>query len=174
MNTNGNNIRILVGYGSCGIAAGAKDVYEEIKKSIPAKRKDIVLEITGCNGSCHYEPIVEVFLPDQPKVSYGLVDPKRAKKIVEDHVFNLKPIDEWTFEKGEFAEGTKAFAGPQTKIVLRNCGLIDPENIEEYIAGDGYQALKKCLTSMSPDEIIKQMIASGLRGRGGAHHLQCG
>ena len=168
MNTNGNNIRILVGYGSCGIAAGAKDVYEEIKKSIPAKRKDIVLEITGCNGSCHYEPIVEVFLPDQPKVSYGLVDPKRAKKIVEDHVFNLKPIDEWTFEKGEFAEGTKAFAGPQTKIVLRNCGLIDPENIEEYIAGDGYQALKKCLTSMTSDEIIKQMIESGLRGRGGA------
>jgi NADH-quinone oxidoreductase subunit F len=167
MNTNVNNIRILVGYGSCGIAAGAKDVFETLKKSIPAKRKDIVLEITGCNGSCHYEPIVEVFFPDQPKVSYGLVDPKRAKRIVEDHVLNLQPIDEWTFEKGEFAEGTQAFAGPQTKIVLRNCGMIDPENIEEYLARDGYEALKKCLTSLSPDEIVNQIKDSGLRGRGG-------
>jgi len=166
-NTNGFHKRIVVGYGSCGIAAGARDVYNEIQKSLADLGEEVTLDITGCNGSCHFEPIVEVYIPNQPKVSYGLVDTAKAKKIIESHVVNNVPVDEWTFEKGEFSEETKAFTSPQVKIALRHCGFIDPESIDEYIATGGYEALKKTLTGLSQDDVINQIIASGLRGRGG-------
>ncbi len=167
MTTNGNNTKIIVGYGSCGIAAGARDVYNELKTSIAGFGGDISLEITGCNGSCHFEPIVEVYVPGQPKVSYGLVDQKKALQIFESHIINNQPVDEWTFEKGEISEPTQAFTGPQVKIALRNCGFIDPESIDEYIATGGYEALKKALTTLSADDVVNNIIASGLRGRGG-------
>lgn len=165
-NTNGHQKKIIVGYGSCGIAAGARDVYNEFAKQIEESGSDVLLEITGCNGSCHFEPIVEVFMPEQEKVSYGLVTAQRVAQIFESHIKNNQPLDEWTFEKGEIAEPTQAFTGPQVKIALRNCGFINPEIIDEYIVRGGYEALKKALT-VTPDDIINDVIASGLRGRGG-------
>lgn len=166
MTNNGNQIKIVVGYGSCGIAAGARDVYNEFSKKIEASGIDISLEITGCNGSCHFEPIVEVFIPGDEKVSYGLVSAQKVAQIFDNHIINKQEISEWTFEKGEISEQSKAFTEPQVKIALRNCGFINPELIDEYIEKGGYDALKKTVT-LTPDDIINDVIASGLRGRGG-------
>lgn len=124
---------------------------------------------TGCFGFCEKGPIVKV-LPDN--VFYVEVSPKDAKTIVEEHVIKGRIVERLLFnepnekQKIEFQENM-SFYKKQLRIALRNCGLIDPENIEEYIALDGYEALGKVLTEMSPEEVIKLVKESGLRGRGG-------
>jgi len=130
---------------------------------------DVQVVLTGCFGFCEKGPILKV-LPDN--TFYVNVSPADAEEIIKEHVVKGRLVerllykDPHTNEKISDSKGMD-FYKKQIRIALRNCGFINPENIEEYIARDGYQAMGKCLTEMTPDEVIKEVKDSGLRGRGG-------
>jgi NADH-quinone oxidoreductase subunit F len=158
-------MRIVVGQGSCGIASGAKKTAAELEKLIGAGGfSGVALEKAGCVGNCYLEPIVDVYGDDgRLQARYVQVTEDRAAEIVDCHV-----------KGGAVAHGLKIsekdeeFLSKQQRIVLRNAGVINPEKIEEYVAADGYAALRKALLSMTPDDVIAELKVSGLRGRGGA------
>ncbi len=163
--------RILVGMGTCGLSAGAQAVYERLRERVADHADAARLSITGCIGMCYREPLVEV-RENGRRVIYGEVTPARADEILERHVLAGEPL-----EKGVVYEiaperapgGEEAdFLADQQRIVLRNCGLIDPESIDEYEEAGGYRALRKALFEMTPAAIVEEIKASGLRGRGGA------
>ena len=165
--------RVVVGMASCGIAAGAKPVISTLKKEVEAKGlKDVEISPAGCIGMCVYEPIVEVFAPGQAKVTYIHVDSEKAARIVSEHLGKGVPVTDYMIpdNKGGVLRNLNdvQFYKKQKRVVLKNCGLVNPENIDNYIALDGYQAMAKVLTKMTRDEVIDLMKASGLRGRGGA------
>ena len=156
-------MKIVVGQGSCGIATGAKKTAAEFEKQLKANNLDTELTITGCVGTCYLEPIVDVYEDNGDLTRYVKVQPDKVEKIVEEHIKGGKPVEEYAI-----TEEDKGFVANQQRVVLRNCGVINPENIDEYLAVDGYKALEKVLTSMKPEQVIEEMKASGLRGRGGA------
>ncbi len=156
-------MKVVVGQGSCGIATGAKKTYVEFEKQLKENKLDVTLTITGCVGTCYLEPIVDVYEDNGDLTRYVKVQPSDVKDIVESHLKNHK-----VFQEKAISEEDKQFVGKQTRVVLRNCGVINPENIDEYVAKDGYKALEKVLTKMKPEDVIEEMKASGLRGRGGA------
>ena len=157
-----NEIRIVVGMATCGISAGAKPVLDSLVREVEAKNlRNVKVVKTGCIGMCTYEPIVEVYAPNKEKITYTKVDAEKAKKIVEEHL--VKESNE--LESTSLMDSQ--FYKKQKRVALRNCGIINPENIEEYIARDGYMGLGKAL-NMTSDEVISLMKSSGLRGRGGA------
>ena len=160
--------RIIVGMASCGVAAGAQEAYDALQAKLQELEAPAELTITGCLGPCFLEPLVEVVSPDGDKWTYAQVNPKRAAAIVENHVVGGEPVREWTFEEGEYADDVKAFMGRQVRIVMRNCGLINPENIDESLAQNGYQAIEKAVTTMTSQDVMDELKNSGLRGRGGA------
>jgi NADH:ubiquinone oxidoreductase subunit F (NADH-binding)/(2Fe-2S) ferredoxin/NAD-dependent dihydropyrimidine dehydrogenase PreA subunit len=165
--------RVVVGMATCGISAGAKPVLERLKEETAAKGLgDVQIVPTGCIGMCIYEPIVEVFEPGKEKVTYIHMDPDRVSRVVSEHLVNGRPVVEYTLGEGEDGKlrnlNDIGFYKKQKRVVLQNCGLINPENIDDYIAIDGYQALAKVVTTMTPNEVIDLIKASGLRGRGGA------
>ncbi len=158
-------MRILVGQGSCGVASGAKKTADEFVRQIGNLGLDnIKIEKTGCVGSCFLEPIVDIY-DDEGKleIRYVKVQPDRVTDIVNKHLVGGEPV--WEYGIPELDQG---FLSKQNKIVLRNCGIINPERIDEYIMVGGYEATKKALTGMSPEEVIEEIKGSGLRGRGGA------
>ena len=154
---------IIVGLGSCGIASGAQEVYDFFEKNIGGS--DIALKKTSCIGICFQEPIVEV-VTDGVKTAFGKVDVAFAEKLLDGVKTGKLPETNRIYDD----EGTKSFIGPQVKIALKNCGKIDPENIDEYIATGGYEGIKKALT-MGGDDVINLLKESGLKGRGGAGFL---
>ena len=156
-------MKIVVGQGSCGIATGAKKTAAEFEKQLKANNLDTELTITGCVGTCYLEPIVDVYEDNGDLTRYVKVQPDKVEKIVEEHIKGGKPVEEYAI-----TEEDKGFVANQQRVVLRNCGVINPENIDEYLAVDGYKSLEKVLTSMNPEQVIEEMKASGLRGRGGA------
>lgn len=126
--------------------------------------------MTGCFGFCAQGPIVKVY-PDN--VFYVKVEPSDAEKIVQSHLIRNTVVEELLYEEESLSKKVEeqeemSFYKKQLRIALKNCGLIDPDSIEEYIANDGYLALGKCLTSLTPQEVIAEVKTSGLRGRGGA------
>jgi NADH:ubiquinone oxidoreductase subunit F (NADH-binding)/(2Fe-2S) ferredoxin/NAD-dependent dihydropyrimidine dehydrogenase PreA subunit len=140
---------------------------EEIEKA--GLSSDVKLSITGCFGFCEKGPIIKI-APDN--VFYVKVTPDDAEEIVKEHLVKGNILERLLYEEPTLKEKvTKqedmSFYKKQSRIALRNCGLINPEKIEEYIAADGYLALGKVLTAMTPDVVIQNMIDSGLRGRGG-------
>ncbi len=151
--------RIVVGMATCGLAAGAQPVYDLFKEEILKRGlARVTLAQTGCIGTCRLEPIVEVYVPGKEKVTYVKVTPEKAKRIVADHLGNDEVIEEYT-EQISFE--------CQERIALRNCGIINPELLDEYIAMGGYEALAKVLLQMTPKDVIEEIKRSGLRGRGG-------
>ncbi|MCD8152913.1 MAG: hypothetical protein LUD71_07625 [Clostridiales bacterium] len=125
---------------------------------------NVVLDKTGCIGTCYLEPIVDVYGDDGALAArYVKVQPANVSSIVEKHLIG----GEVDTENAISAEDAAILAG-QNRIVLKNCGLINPERIEEYIEEDGYEAARKVLTEMTPMEVIEEIKISGLRGRGGA------
>jgi NADH-quinone oxidoreductase subunit F len=155
---------IKVGLGSCGIASGGRKVIAALEEKKKELGLDYKIETTGCIGMCFYEPIVDVITEDG-SVTYGHVDAALAEKIVEEHVQKGKIIEDkviYTSEKE--ADYTKK----QLRIALEGCGIIDPENIDDYFAMDGYKGIEKALKEMTPEEVIEEMKISGLGGRGGA------
>lgn len=155
---------IKVGLASCGVAAGGRKVYDALSNQLQDKGLDVKLKQTGCMGMCYNEVLVEVSSPQKGRTFYGRVTPEKVDRIVNEHLIGGKPVTEWTIPDREI----NSFLAKQKRIVLRNCGTIDPEVIDDYLAADGYKAIDKVLRSMSPQEVISEVTNSGLRGRGGA------
>lgn len=161
--------RITVGMGSCGIAAGARPVYEKLNEMMNSSKADILLEDTGCVGMCYKEPLVEITDNESGKVYlYGDVDAKKAEKIFTEHVVNGKVFEKLLVKSSDKKGSEEDLFGKQYRIVLSRAGKINPESIEDYIATDGYKALEKAINTMTREEVIEQIKLSGLRGRGGA------
>jgi len=163
--------KIYVGMGTCGLSAGARETYDALKTLVDQGEGKNELEVTGCIGMCYREPLVEIRENGQ-RVIYGEVDPERAKEIYDRHIMGQEIIDDYvvfrTDSSGEVSGAETNFMSLQERIVLRNCGTIDPESIEDYENSGGYQALRRVLSEMTPEEIINEVKESGLRGRGGA------
>ncbi len=156
-------MKIIVGKGSCGIAAGANKVSEAIEKEAKDKHLNIEVDLTGCIGMCYLEPIIDVITDDGQKTTYVKVTPEIIPEIIESHLEKKEVA-----AKYQISELDAAILEKQKRIALRNCGIINPERIEEYIAKDGYKGLKKCIQEMTPEDVIEEIKISGLAGRGGA------
>ena len=152
---------IVVGEGSCGIAAGAAKVYSAIEKLINLTGS--TLTVTGCIGMCFLEPIVDIYDGGELKKRLVKVRPEDAEKIIA-----YVNGDENAVNDIEISDDDKLFLEKQTRIALRHCGIINPEIIDEYTAFDGYRALEKVLKTMTPEDVIEEIKISGLAGRGGA------
>jgi NADH-quinone oxidoreductase subunit F/NADP-reducing hydrogenase subunit HndC len=153
---NNDKVQIKVSMATCGITAGADSVYEYFKNEIDRiDNNKIELISTGCMGLCHSEPTIEVTLPGEKPEIYGNVDVKKAEDIFKDILYK------------KVKDSDIIINSKQEKIVLRNCGFMDPENIDDAISKDAYFALNKVLTTMSQEDVINEIKKSGLRGRGG-------
>ena len=158
-------MKVVIGQGSCGIASGAKKTEAKFREVLEEKKlSGIMLDKTGCIGTCYLEPIVDVYGDDgELQARYVQVQPDKVEAIVEQHLIGKTPVKEYMIPD----EDEGILAG-QKRIVLRNCGKINPEHIEEYIAQGGYESARKVLTEMTVDQVIEEVKISGLRGRGGA------
>jgi len=185
-----NRPKILVGLATCGLAAGADEVYEAIRDEVARLRLPYLVASTGCIGWCSQEPLVDVRLPHKPRISYGRMDAPKARELVQGlREGNLKT--QWaiglltghdnpvTRTRTRYSKQSARLDGVpryedldlfryQVRLVTRNCGVIDPASLDEYIARAGYLALNRALTAMRPEQIIDEVTGSGLRGRGGA------
>lgn len=155
---------VLVGLGTCGISAGGEKVWKAFQEELKERPGAFDLKETGCIGMCYREVLVEVINGEPKGHLYGDVTPEKVGRIIEEDVIAGKKIEEWLV-RGEGLE--KGFFENQVRIVLRNCGIIDPGSIEEYVQSGGYNAIQKVLKGMTRDQVIDEVIASGLRGRGG-------
>ncbi|MEW6244392.1 MAG: hypothetical protein AB1497_09070 [Bacillota bacterium] len=153
--------------GTCGIAAWAQDVLKALWEEMDKHNLRATIKKVGCIAMCEQEVLVDVQFPGSPRVTYGNVTPKKVSRIVESHLKEHVPVQEWVV--GEVATPEAPYPGnpfymKQKRIVLKKCGFIDPESIDEYIAMDGYSGLVSVLTRMTPEEVIEE-VKSGLRGR---------
>lgn len=159
--------QVTVGLGSCGIAAGANKTYEKIKAIKEAENLDFELKKTSCVGMCYREPLVEI-VDDTGTYLYGEVDENKVFEIIGKHVTEGSPVKEYVVQSDLFKTPENEFLDDQVKIVLRNCGHMDPENIDEYTARQGYAAIGKIAEDkISQADVIQQVLDSGMRGRGG-------
>ena len=158
---------VTVGLGSCGIAAGAGKTYEKIRALKETEKMDFDLKKTSCIGMCYREPLVEI-TDDTGTYIYGDVNEERAIEVIEKHVNQHDPIREFIVYTDLFNAPENDFIQSQVKIVLRNCGYMDPESIQDYETREGYKAIKKIADEkIAPAEVIQTILDSGLRGRGG-------
>jgi NADH:ubiquinone oxidoreductase subunit F (NADH-binding)/(2Fe-2S) ferredoxin/Pyruvate/2-oxoacid:ferredoxin oxidoreductase delta subunit len=166
-----NNMKevvISVCTGTGGVAAGAYKVIDAFEKAL--REQNLTAELkprahkVGCRGFCAKDVLVDVAINGHAE-TYQFVTPEKAKKIVEEHIIGGTPVSKWLVK-----DDYHAFHSKQKKLVLKNCGRIDPESIDEYIASGGYQSARKAL-KMDPAEIIQIIKQSGLRGRGGGGFL---
>ena len=183
--------RVLVGMATCGIATGARKVLDALRTEAESQNLGIKIVETGCQGACFLEPIVDVVIPGQARVTYTQVTPedaaglleatargtvyeKRAMGRIAEEPFLIEDVNE-KYCRGKLSPDVEKiplyseipFFRDQMHIATRNCGYIDPASIDEYIAKGGYTAAAKALTEMKPEGIIEEIKASGLRGRGG-------
>jgi NADH-quinone oxidoreductase subunit F len=162
----GEGFALRLGMGSCGVAAGARKTWEEMQAMAKEGLKSRLLA-SGCNGMCHEEPLLEVIARDGKTWLYGRATPELARTIVREHVLEGRPVEKSLILSPERTMESHPFYARQKRIVLRNCGVIDPDSLEAYEAAGGYRALRKAL-SMKPEDVIDEVLRSGLRGRGGA------
>ena len=158
--------------GGTGCTSGhSKDIYDEFSKKIAEEKLDANVIMTGCFGLCALGPVVIIY-PEG--AFYSQVKTEYVDEIVDSHLKNGEIVTKYLYKETVNDDGTvkplgeTGFYKKQLRIALHNCGRIDPENIDEYIAFDGYKALNKVLFEMTPDEVIQTILDSGLRGRGGA------
>jgi NADP-reducing hydrogenase subunit HndC len=159
---------VTVGIATCGLAAGAGPVIDKLKE-LASGNADVCVKQVGCIGICQHEPICEVYVNGE-RFTYVKMNAEKAARVYEQHILGGRPVEEFMLtEKGEPVQNLMGttFMKLQKRVAMRNCGIIDPESIDEYIGRDGYRALAKVLTEMTPDGVIQQVLDSGLRGRGG-------
>ena len=180
------DLYITVGLGTCGLAAGAQDTLAAIEAELTARNLNALLGQVGCVGMCSYEPMIELQARGKPRLSYGEATARNVREIfaayfddaplkrsvvVGEAIPTLTEIDGRTLHALSYIDPQSkekiAFHRKQRRVVLSNCGLIDPESIDDYLAVEGYQALEKVLTGMTPETVIEEVTQSGLRGRGG-------
>lgn len=158
-------MKIKIGLGSCGIAAGANKIKESVEAEVQERGLDIEVQTTGCIGMCHAEPLLEL-VDDQERIfTYGYVTPEVVKQIFDEHIKKQSPLEKYLLSA---PEKECDFLAGQKRVALRNCGIINPEQLQDYIDHKGYQALKHVVTEMTPEDVISEIKESGLRGRGGA------
>jgi NADP-reducing hydrogenase subunit HndC len=184
--------KILVGMATCGLAAGAQKAFDLFESRALSTGWDGVVEKTGCIGFCYQEPMVDIILPGKPRLTYSKVDAEVAEKIWEELAAGKIPetnllawldTDEMLLADGprklhegaaeDFMQRTPSYSELdffkiQRHVAMRNCGFIDPDNLEHYIARGGYFSLYEAMAAKKPEEVIEEVISSGLRGRGGA------
>lgn len=169
--------QIVVGMGTCGISAGAEKVMAALQSEVRGRNLDAEITYTSCLGMCHCEVNIYVILPGQPKIIYGDVTPEVVSEIVARHLLQGEVVRE--FAVAQEGDSFRLLPGlprlheldfyrKQVRGVLRHCGLINPDDLDEYIAYGGYAGLEKVLRSYTPEEVINEVKKSGLRGRGGA------
>ncbi len=178
---------VYIGLGSCGLAAGAGEVLDAVRTHLERLGVDAQVVTVGCIGPCYLEPLLDVRLPGGPRLSYGNMTPELAVATLEALLAGEIPARHLLGSLDDAAEGggdgraavaaapeapvPRFFDQPmlarQTRLVLRDCGVIDPEVVDHYLARDGYAAFERCL-SLSPEAIIDLIRTAGLRGRGGA------
>ena len=161
-----SEIIVKVGLASCGRAAGAMEVYDKLKEYLEQNEGAYILKKTGCIGMCFEEPIVSLSGSELGEITLGKVNAENVINLIEEYRKDIIPSSNIILSDKVEAPYNDLFAYQQ-RIVLQNCGRIDPLSIEDYEASGGYQALRKALT-LSPQEIINEVKISGLRGRGGA------
>lgn len=160
-----NQYTVTVGLGSCGIAAGAQKVYDALQNGLQDVAAD--LAVGGCMGMCFAEPLVEVASADGARIIYGYVDPEKAVELVKKHVESGQAVTESVLWMKGIESADANYYNKQQRLLLKNCGVVDPNSIDSYISMGGYKAIEKALKSMTPEEVIKEVEISGLRGRGG-------
>jgi NADH-quinone oxidoreductase subunit F len=170
----GSRSLIRVGTATCGLAAGAGEVIEAIEKEVATLHEEVTILHVGCIGCCYAEPLVDIKKPGNPRIMYDNVTPDTAKEIIKDYFVNDNPRPDLamgTIGNGKIDDIPHFFDlpyyKPQVRLITENCGTIDPRDIDQYIASGGFEGLHTAL-SMSPEEVIAAVKASGLRGRGGA------
>ena len=162
-------MKLMIGLGSCGIAAGGlkvKDAFSAMLKDNPGV--NLVLSETGCMGMCFKEPMIELIDDEGFGTVYGGVTPEIAREIFEKHVLGGTPAEEYVVMRRDGTGPEANFITEQQRIVLSRCGRINPESLDEAIAMGAYKGLEKALKTMTPAEVIEEVLASGLKGRGGA------
>jgi len=180
---------IRIGRGSCCTARGSDYVYAALERAVVAGGAPAVVKQVGCVGMCHHTPLVEVLVPGEPPALYAQVRPEDAEGIVLRHFGSRglvrrirtavsrsldrfltdeawEPVERYSIEVRD--PPVAAFLGRQTHVATEYCGRIDPMDLDEYLSAGGFQALEKCVKTLSPDQVIAEVLASGLRGRGGA------
>jgi NADH:ubiquinone oxidoreductase subunit F (NADH-binding)/(2Fe-2S) ferredoxin len=181
------DLYVTVGMATCGLAAGSKETLAAIEEEIEKRNLDAVISPVGCVGMCSYEPMIELQARGRARLNYGDATPENVPEIFASY-FDGAPLENsevvgqvksttrrrnghmlrsLSFVDPETEERT-SFHEKQLRIVLSNCGLIDPESIDDYLALDGYQAVQMVLAEMTPEEVIQEVLDSKLRGRGGA------
>jgi NADH-quinone oxidoreductase subunit F len=163
---------VMVGAATCGRAAGALEVLRAFKDELKKQKLDIPVFEVGCMGHCYAEPIVIITKTGFPPIVYQQVNPVIARRLVNEFILGNDPCLEsvlGALEANELVPSLADFPRAQfeQKIILKNCGYIDPEEIDHYIASGGYSALVKAL-QLEPQKVIEEVKKSGLRGRGGA------
>jgi NADH:ubiquinone oxidoreductase subunit F (NADH-binding)/(2Fe-2S) ferredoxin len=171
----GNTPWIRVGTAICGEAAGAKRLLETIRETLRAQERSAQVSEVGCLGLCYAEPLMDIQVPGGPRVFYGNVDPDMVPDIIKRHLgdgipsgdFAIAYVGDSKLNDVPHLDDLPMMKG-QFRIALRNAGHIDPGDIYQYIAQGGYAALDKALSELKPEQVQKQVLDSGLRGRGGA------
>jgi NADH-quinone oxidoreductase subunit F len=158
---------IRVGMSTCGLAAGAQASYKALAAAIQARGLPVTLQATGCVGACHREPLVEV-VQDGATILYGPVTPTLAPTLLDLHFADADPTaaSDWVVSR-HANRRDYPFLGKQVKVTTQLCGVIDPHSLDDYLAHDGYQALRQAL-AMTPEQVIQAVKDARLRGRGGA------
>jgi len=180
---------IRVGLGSCCIASGSARIQQALESTLEQVGVQPYIKRVGCVGMCHRTPLLEVQMPGEDPVLYDHVNPDDVPRIVSNHYKPASPYKRLVASLQRSVEGllvgqadgapqifptsvrdpqVETFLGRQKRIVTEACGDMDPLDMDEYRARGGFQALLRCLTKLSPDEIVDQIVSSGLRGRGGA------
>lgn len=180
---------LRVGLGSCCVARGSGRLHQALEKALVETGIRVPVKRVGCVGMCHQTPLLEVVMPSGESALYARVEPEDAKGIILRHYAargphrkligglsraldrvltdeNTEPVTRYSINVRD--QAVSDFLGRQIHIATEHCGVIDPVDIDEYLANDGFKALEKCLKEIGPDEIIEQIKTSGLRGRGGA------
>lgn len=169
---------IFLGTASCGLAAGAAAVKTAIEKTLEHYNIDARIMEVGCIGPCYLEPLMDIMVPGKPRVSYGNMDPIKAEQVVKRYLVEgdyFKPLAlghfGGTHDEDPIPDLPRFFdlpmLKPQVRVVLKNCGIIDPGDLGQYLARDGYQGFLNALEA-KPAVVVEQVSQSGLRGRGGA------
>ena len=168
---------IYLGTASCGRAAGAMEILESVQKTLKENRLKAQIVQVGCIGPCYLEPLMDITLPGRPRISYANLNPEKARKIIQSYLVEGDPqtqlaVGHFGKENSPFADGIPRFFDlpmlkPQVRVVLRNCGFIDPEEIDHYLANEGYKGILNAF-QLGPAGVIAKVKEAGLRGRGGA------
>jgi NADH:ubiquinone oxidoreductase subunit F (NADH-binding)/(2Fe-2S) ferredoxin/Pyruvate/2-oxoacid:ferredoxin oxidoreductase delta subunit len=163
---------IMIGMGTCGLASGAAKVKEAIEAELKKLNIEATIEGTGCIGYCAVEPIVDIKLPGKDRISYQEITVKDVPRFIkttlaDKEIYKEKILGSHGKSNGVISLKQVPFFEHQQKIVLENCGVVNPESIDAYLANGGFKAFDKVLRLMKQEEVIKEVLDSGLRGRGG-------